>query len=294
VDQHLADIVSNSYGFSTELLPTGYVKPINDTFIQAAAEGIGMYFSSGDAGDETHGSGDPAQATPDWPAVSPWVTAVGGTSLAVGAANDYLFETGWETGRAPLLPDNTWGAPVFTTGSGGGTSRLFAQPSYQAGVVPNALATAHGLRSQPMRVVPDVSMLGDPNTGFRVGQTQTFSDGAYYDEYRIGGTSLSSPLMAGVMALAQQRAGAPIGFANPALYALGAAALHDVVQPATTQAVARVDYINSQDASGGLRTTLRYLSYDQVLTIHSAPGYDDVTGRGTPTGTAFLAGMAGH
>ncbi|MFL6137430.1 MAG: protease pro-enzyme activation domain-containing protein [Frankiaceae bacterium] len=292
VDKHLADIVSNSYGWSTELLPNGYVKPYNDIMIQAAAEGIGVYFSSGDAGDETGGSGNPAQATPDWPAVSPWATAVGGTALAVGASNDYLFETGWETGRAPLNADNTWGAPVYTTGSGGGTSRLFAQPSYQAGVVPNALATAHGQRSQPMRVIPDVAMLGDPNTGFRVGQTQTFSDGAYYDEYRIGGTSLSSPLLAGVMALAEQRAGAPLGFANPALYQLGAGALHDIVQPATTQAVARVDFINSQDASGGLRTTLRYLSYDQGLTIHAAPGYDDVTGRGTPTGEAFLNGLA--
>ncbi len=80
VDQHLASIVTNSYGFSTELLPPGYVKPFNDTLIEAAATGIGVYFSSGDSGDHT--GGDPAnasKATPDWPAVSPWVTAVGGT-----------------------------------------------------------------------------------------------------------------------------------------------------------------------------------------------------------------------
>ena len=54
VDRHLAQIVTNSYGFSTtELLPPGYVKPMEDTLIQAAAEGIGVYFSSGDNGDET-------------------------------------------------------------------------------------------------------------------------------------------------------------------------------------------------------------------------------------------------
>lgn len=53
VDRQLAQIVTNSYGFSTELLPKGYVKPMNDTLIQAAAEGIGVYFSSGDNGDET-------------------------------------------------------------------------------------------------------------------------------------------------------------------------------------------------------------------------------------------------
>ena len=293
VDNHLADIVTNSYGWSGEQLPPGFVKPVEDTLIQGAAEGIGIYFSSGDNGDETGGSGDPSVASPDFPASSPFVTAVGGTSLAVGAANDYLFETGWETGRAFLASDNTWNQPTFLYGSGGGTSRLFAQPAYQAGVVPNALATAFGARAQPMRVVPDISMVGDPNTGMLVGQTQTFSDGVYYDEYRIGGTSLSSPLMAGIVALAEQRAGHPLGLINPVLYAMSPSSIHDATQPATTQAVARVDYINSENAAGGLRTTLRYLSFDQSLTIHAAPGYDNVTGRGTPTGEAFLTALAG-
>src|SRR5258705_9037184 len=69
-----------------------------------------------------------------------------------------------------------------------------------------------------MRVFPDISAVGDPNTGMLIGQTQTFPDGSVrYSEYRIGGTSLSSPLAAGMLALAVQRRGAPIGFANPAL-----------------------------------------------------------------------------
>lgn len=60
VDNHLAQIVTNSYGFpTTELLPPGYVKPMEDTLIQAAAEGIGVYFSSGDNGDETSRFGFP-------------------------------------------------------------------------------------------------------------------------------------------------------------------------------------------------------------------------------------------
>ena len=292
VDRHLADIVTNSYGFSGEALPPGYIKPYNDTLIQAVVEGITVTFSSGDDGDETGGTADPALATPDWPASSPWVTAVGGTSLAVGAANNYLFETGWATGRSSLLPDNTWSAPTFQYGSGGGTSRLFPQPAYQAGIVPNSLATAGGARPQPMRVVPDVSLVGDPNTGMRVGQTQTFSDGTYYDEYRIGGTSLSSPLFAGILALGQQRAGHPLGFANPLLYSLaGSGAYRDVVPPASQLGVVRVDYVNSENASDGLSTTLRLLGYDQVETIHTAPGYDDVTGIGSPFGTSFLDGV---
>jgi subtilase family serine protease len=127
-----------------------------------------------------------------------------------------------------------------------------------------------------------------------VGQTQTFSDGAYYDEYRIGGTSLSSPLMAGIMALAQQRAGHPIGFANPALYSAYSASsgfVHDVL-PSTGLGVVRVDYANGENATDGLLTSLRLLGYDQVLTIHARPGYDDVTGLGSPKGTTFLDAVA--
>ena len=57
VDERLADIVTNSYGFSTELLPPGFVKPFEDTLVQAALQGIGVYFSSGDNGDETSNVG---------------------------------------------------------------------------------------------------------------------------------------------------------------------------------------------------------------------------------------------
>src|SRR5712692_5965399 len=92
VDNHLAQIVSNSYGFSTEFLPFGFIKPLNDTFIQGAIEGIGIYFSSGDSGDETVNLGF---ASTDWPASSPFVTAVGGTSLGVSMTNTRVVETGW-------------------------------------------------------------------------------------------------------------------------------------------------------------------------------------------------------
>ncbi|HEY5474073.1 MAG TPA: S53 family peptidase, partial [Candidatus Limnocylindrales bacterium] len=179
VDRGLAQIVTNSYGFPTEFLPRGYVKPLEDTLVQAAAEGIGVYFSSGDNGDETSTMG---YATADWPASSPWVTAVGGTSLAVSASNTRVFETGW--GTSDYSCNTTTLAATRTGwlyGSGGGVSRLFAEPSYQK---------AAGL-TLTGRGVPDVAALGDPQTGLLVGQTQTFPDGAYYDEYRIGGTSLS-------------------------------------------------------------------------------------------------------
>jgi subtilase family serine protease len=293
VDQRLASIVTNSYGYAGEALPPGVVKPYLDTMVQAVVTGIGVYFSSGDSGDQT--GGDPANAaaaTPDWPASSPWVTAVGGTSLGVGGDGGYLFETGWQTGRSTLT-GGAWVPPypgTYLYGSGGGTSRLFAQPGYQAGVVPGAIAGRYGA---PARVVPDIAALGDPTTGMLVGQTQTFPDGTVaYSEYRIGGTSLASPLMAGFMALVQQRAGHVIGFANPLIYAhAGTAAYHDVL-PASGLGAVRADYVNGIDATGGYRYTLRSLSFDSGLTIHTRPGYDDVTGVGTPNGAAFLAALS--
>ena len=67
--RHLADIVTNSYGYGGEALPPGYIKPQEDTYIQAAAEGMSLFFSSGDDGDET--GGDPtATPTPDSVVVS--------------------------------------------------------------------------------------------------------------------------------------------------------------------------------------------------------------------------------
>jgi subtilase family serine protease len=297
VDHHLASIVTNSYGFSTELLPRGYVKSVNDTAIEAAATGIGLYFSSGDDSDET--GGDPANwpfATPDWPASSPWVTAVGGTSLAVGASNNYLFETGWATGRSVLQSDGTWDVPppgAYLYGAGGGTSRLFTQPAYQAGVVPTSMATANGARPQAMRVVPDVAAVGDPNTGYLVGQTQTFPDGSVrYSEFRLGGTSLASPLYAGMIAVAQQQAGRTFGFANPLLYqTAGTSANHDVVHHAGL-GVMRNDYINSVNGTDGYRVSFRSFDFTSGLTIHTQPGYDDITGIGSPNGAAWLTALS--
>ncbi len=258
VDRRLAQIVTNSYGFNTEDLPPGYIKPYEDIILQGVTEGIGIYFSSGDNSDESLVEGF---RTTDWPASSPFVTAVGGTSLAVGASNNYLFETGWGT----------------TTSSS----------SYQVGVVPGSVFTAQGRTG---RAVPDIAAFADPNTGYLIGETQTFPDGTVkYSEYRIGGTSLSSPIMAGIMALADQAAGHPHGFANPLFYSLaGSTAFTDIVSPASTVAVVRTNYVNGVDASAGLAYRLRTMN--QTLSLQTTPGYDDVTGLGTPT-SSFLSAL---
>jgi subtilase family serine protease len=83
-------IVTNSYGDLGELEPDSVVRSENEVYMQAAAEGIGVYFASGDNGDDTNAFGHPAV---DQPASFPSVTAVGGTTLAVGRDNNRLFET---------------------------------------------------------------------------------------------------------------------------------------------------------------------------------------------------------
>jgi subtilase family serine protease len=283
VDHGLAQIVSNSYGFPTELLPPGFIQPFEDTILQGVVQGIGIYFSSGDNSDESLVVG---YRTADWPASSPFVTAVGGTSLAVGAADNYLFETSWGT-RTSSWTGTTWSPTPpgsWLYGSGGGVSRIFAEPAYQLGVVPASVFAAQGRRG---RAVPDISAVGDPNTGYLIGQTQTFPDGSVkYSEYRIGGTSLSSPLIAGIMALCDQAAGSPHGFANPLFYSLaGTPAFTDIVSPASTVAVVRTNYNNGVDATAGLAYRLRTMN--QTLSLQTTPGYDDVTGLGTPAPLFF-------
>ncbi len=288
VSANLARIVSNSYGDRGEDLPLDEIQAFQQIAFQAVFEGIGLYFSSGDNGDEAaYNKGAP---TPDFAASSPWVTAVGGTSLGIDANGKRVVDTGWESGKSALT-NGTWSPPApgaFLYGSGGGTSRLFSEPFYQFGVVPDSLAQKNrpgGLRG---RVVPDISMVGDPNTGMLIGITQTFPEGVAYGEYRIGGTSLAAPLFAGLMALADQADDAPHGFVNPALYELGVSRngpIQDVLP--TRNGVVRVDYANSLDASKGLLTSVRSFSFPGLF-IDTRKGYDDVTGLGTPNGATFV------
>jgi subtilase family serine protease len=292
VDNHLADIVSNSYGYASEALHPGFIKPSLDTQIQAAAEGMSLFFSSGDNGDETNAVAG-ASPTPDWPASSPYVTAVGGTSAGVSQSNGRVFELGWETYKSTFnKTSGQWNPPAWLYGAGGGTSRLFAQPSYQVGVVPSSISQTYG--GAAMRVVPDVSALGDPSTGMLVGETQTFPDGSQqYSEYRIGGTSLSSPLYAGMFALAEQKAGHEFGLANPVLYQTRSTSI-DITKNdlAAYPGDVRSDYANGFDGSGGLVYSARWFDRDDSLTIHVRPGYDDVTGVGVPSGQAWLEAVA--
>jgi subtilase family serine protease len=282
VDNHLAQIVSNSYGFTTEFLPPGFILPFEQTLVQGAAEGIGIYFASGDNADEVcvHG-----YATVDWPASSPWITAVGGTSLGVTAANTRAVETGWDTStyscnKSNLNCTRAPGCNGWLYGSGGGVSCLFSRPSYQSALTVTAdpLTQCSGFAG---RAVPDVAAVGDPNTGYLIGQTQTFPEGTSYDEYRIGGTSLSCPLVAGIMALSDQKSGVH-GFANPFFYG-GTVSYYDVTSVKT--AVARRNFNNNVDDSNGTVDRLRtFDDFTSSPTFFTGTGWDNVTGLGVFNG----------
>ncbi|MFN8159453.1 MAG: S53 family peptidase [Solirubrobacterales bacterium] len=285
VDRRAARIVTNSWGSLGEF-GVG-VQAYEQVFAEAIAEGIGIYFSSGDSGDERDTIG---RVSSDYPASSPRVTSVGGTTLAVGPLDNFRFELGWGTYLATKSGKRWDPRPPgdFLYGAGGGTSRFFAEPRYQRGVVPHGIAARYGGAG---RVSPDISMDADPTTGLLVGETQTLPSGrAAYDEARYGGTSLSSPLMAGYMALADQRAGRPHGFVNPALYALyGTAAIRDVRPPRVRIAMVRRGYANGVNKGGGIVTSLRTVGPAGVL--RARRGYDPLTGLGSPRGRRLLRAL---
>jgi subtilase family serine protease len=274
VDQHLADIVTNSYTLAFASVPADVQQAAHEVFVQAAIEGIGLFYGSGDLGDVSTVLGTP-QTT--WPESDPFVTSVGGTSLFIGQGNQREGEVGWGSTLDPVAGSG-YQAPVpgtFFLGSGGGITQ-YAQPSYQQGVVPAALAGT----TNPRRVVPDVAADADLVTPSLVGVT---FNGTYV-EAGGGGTSLSSPLFAGVEALADQAAGGPHGFVNPLLYQLrDTGILHDV-----SNVPAPLAFAYSLNGTNYLDT----LQTDTSLT--ATPGYDDQTGLGSPNGAAYVATLARH
>jgi subtilase family serine protease len=297
IDNHIANVITNSWTSGTDdinLLGSDYVQFYQQFSLEAALTGITVNFSSGDSGDHTAGGTNLAAKTVEFPADLPYVTGVGGSSLLVGKHGQWVGEYGWQNAYSTLT-NGAWTPPppgTYSSGGGGGTSQLFGQPFYQAGKVPASISQYYG--STPMRAVPDIGMDADPNTGMEVGQTQVFPDGTYWSEYRLGGTSLASPLLAGVVAVADQLHGRSLGFINPLYYSLlGTGALHDTVAPSSPVAQVRTDYVNFLDNSQGKFYRLQTIDV-QSSTLKDLPGYDDETGVGTPNGPAFFARAASH
>jgi kumamolisin len=210
--------------------PDGEVAVQHQKFLRLAASGINVFVSSGDAGsnpDETgHGSGGPTQA--EYESSDPAVIGVGGTTLTI-ADDGSVSEQAWSA-------------------SGGGKSIFFNRPDWQKGA---------GIPVGSERLVPDVSLVADPNTGaFLVFQGQ---------DVQIGGTSWSAPVWAGFCALINEaRVSSGKGalpFLNPLIYPLiGSSSFRDI-----------------DTGSNGAFT--------------AGPGYDMVTGIGVPSVRQLIAAL---
>ncbi len=342
--QHRADIITNSYGNNGEDVSPDDVATEDQAFMAAAAQGITVLFSSGDDGDLSQDNG---VATGSWEATSAYVTGVGGTSLLLRNSSGAKSEYGWGTYRDFLdnatvnsaasitttglatttASGSTFPAFSFYAGSGGGISLLEAQPDYQAAIVPAALATTLNEASgesvplTPRRVSPDISADADPYTGYLYGETYTIAGDGHSDigctpetatteycEIDEGGTSLASPLTAGVMATVNEvhgLLGRPfVGFANPWLYGhhigltANSAGINQIKAPATPTAVLRGYVTNPNE----VRVVTINSVPDLIITApfplqvcsdpicegindvfnYTTPGYNDVTGLGVP------------
>lgn len=277
VDQHLADVVTDSWTTSA-----GEAAAYEQDFQMGSTEGIGFYFSAGDGG----------RADNAYPSSDPWATSIGGSSIGITKSNGYGWETSWETDYSALAKDGkSWDpAPpgIFQSGSGGGTSTTFKQPSWQKGVVPKTYSEQYG--KTPMRTTPDIGAEADPTTGFLQGYSAQVGGKWVYGEDRIGGTSLSSPLMAGMTADAVQAdGGTAIGFADPAIYQLyGSKSYHDVTdQPfgaKTNEASVRTAGVGQ---GGAVVVAIASLGHATDGKLSSVKGWDNTTGVGSPDATWF-------
>eukprot|EP00271_Cylindrocystis_brebissonii_P022223 TRINITY_DN8466_c0_g1_i2.p1 TRINITY_DN8466_c0_g1~~TRINITY_DN8466_c0_g1_i2.p1 ORF type:complete len:702 (-),score=68.99 TRINITY_DN8466_c0_g1_i2:558-2663(-) len=269
------------------------VETYNDLFIVGALLGYNILFSSGDGGDESFTPRTNFVQTPDFPAASPWVTAVGATFLAADANSKRLFEVpwGWKwcfEQQGYYFYDPSPGEVLkeclfYGAASGGGIAGNFYTPYFQH----RSKDVRKVLQSTGFsfgRIVPDISMVGDPRTGliivYSTFENATNGLGTVTRSFaQYGGTSLSSPMFTGLLACLQQltaAAGQPnFGFIAPTLYYLSSAAYYDV-KPGNFSAL-------FYDASLTHGLGDQYRVFGEIPNLPALTGYDNATGLGTPS-----------
>jgi len=307
VDNHLANIVSNSWGesiFSTAgNLDPSLMAAYDQVFELGATEGIAFDFSSGDCMNNdaysvsTGLNCDPtvSRASIDWPTASAWVTAVGGTALAISKRGGYSFETAMGDNRSgrTAAGATAWAASAGTFGGGGGVSETEPQPWYQSWVVPRKLSTTlmDGTKTTPKRTIPDISLNGDLYfSSTLVGQTTN----GVYSEAGYGGTSVSAPSWAGILADAQQaQGGIPVGFANPAIYLRARLATDVTGNPAQIGDTPVDSVIFEYPSDSPFSGQYRLVQYNADEGLPATRGYDLATGVGSPN-ASFLRSFGGR
>jgi pseudomonalisin len=286
-----ARIMSISFGACEQSAGQSSVAFYDSLFSQAAAEGISVFVSSGDAGAagcDTAFATPPASqvASPNYICSSSYATCVGGTEFADSANPNAYWRTTDTTGHESALgyiPEGAWNDPQdssgnpVATGTGGGISTFIATPTWQTGL---------GVPGSQGRLTPDVSFSASVHDAYVKCQAASGGDcvpdsSGSFHFITSGGTSAAAPSMAGIAALLNQKMGAAQGNLNPRLYALAASpgngVFHDIT--AATSGVSGCDVTvpsmcnNSTpgpvDQTGGLTG------------FSVGPGYDLATGLGS-------------
>jgi subtilase family serine protease len=237
--QDAPPVVSTSWGLCEQVLDAATIKQENVLFATAAAQGQTIFASTGDTGsagclgDSTNA---PKGTGVDDPAAQPFVTSVGGTSLALKGTSSYGHETTWNTTQEPTTS--------FNGASGGGISQYWTSPSWQKMTGVQNKYSENKLCRAPVgkicRETPDVSLHANVNQGYIVycsaKATKSCSNKMPWNI--VGGTSASAPLWAALIAIANELSlkqdGRTLGFINPLLYQIArdpqkyAACFHDI------------------------------------------------------------------
>jgi subtilase family serine protease len=216
IQHHLADVISQSWGVTEEAdsLSDPGIQALHQAYVAAQQAGVTVLAAAGDNG-ATDPTNSPSELfthpTVEYPATDPLVTAVGGTELHVNDNGSRVSpDTVWnDTWNAAANQYQGSGTPSATAG-GGGKSTWFARPAYQ-----NSVQQTVGA----MRGIPDIAMNAACSSPVLTYQSYAGQQAGWYSSC---GTSESTPLMAGIVALADQAAGHSLGFINPALYELAA------------------------------------------------------------------------
>jgi subtilase family serine protease len=259
IDQGTGDVISQSFGTTENTFP-GYDRGdfssllnLRYAFTDAQRHDVTVLASSGDEG-VTNFMDDAATVYPfpvnSWPPSDPLVTAIGGTQLDLDDQGNRL------------APDVAWNDAFGATG--GADSGVFGRPSFQ-----------HGVRSVVgnHRGTPDISMTAAVDGGGWLYFSAITPDTPWH---LFGGTSLSCPMFAGIVAMADQVAGRRLGDINPALYRMGTLSLH-AHSPVQT---GLVDVTSGDNSFGG------------VTGFPATPGYDLATGWGTIDANMFVPALA--
>ncbi|MBV9093536.1 MAG: S53 family peptidase [Streptosporangiaceae bacterium] len=267
---HLGDVISQSFSATEETFPAkAAVLALRGAYLQAAKDKVTVLAASGDSGAaDVMLNGKTYYLFPvtSWPDSDPLVTGVGGTQLHFTAKGIPAAPTVWNdtysTATNEFAEGNAGPNPLA---SGGGLSIFFPRPAYQNGVQ----SVVGGRRG-----VPDISMSAACN-----GSVDTYSTfaGAPAGWSPSCGTSEATPLFAGIVALADQVAGHPLGLINPALYQMSAA--HDPGIVDVTSGNNTVSF-----SQGGRERT--------VTGFAARPGYDLASGVGTVDARYFVPDLA--